>query len=771
MAEAICLILDVGASASRQIPIQNGGQNGLQNGAQDNSKSFLQASLECASLFVERKLFKETKDVLGLVQFGTTDTQNPLDYENIKVLDRGFCQADWELISYLREHVQGTDVESDWLSAMIVGLDAIKTAADGGKFQALKIVLFSDLGGESNLSDLDHVVKAMRLIDNVDFTFIGPDDLILTEDDNFDEPKKELDEQVKEEGNVSGDEQDEPKPGPSRQTPKKRSHHTARKPLTKAQEENYAKISELIAITEGIECSIDEAVAQFFYKNKKGKKPFPWKVMFEIGPDIKISTTGYVKMRREPPKSWKRCLATGASSGVGQDSQPVPGTSGQQVQELKAVSTMIRNNEDQETVDIENTYSSFRYGNEMVKMDEADEATMKLATGPKSMSLFGFINRSEIQMNDLMGNGSMVFLPSDDDENSERALSVLTEAMLAEEVVAIVRRVYRMNSSPHLGVLAPEFDEDGQLYLVYSELPFEEERRELQFQSIYKKDYTEEQTGAIDHLIHSMDLDVMSDFDPESQLNPQYQYLFQSLIHRATSSTSSENLPEFPQRIMNNLLPEEHLLAAAEPIMQQIRQLFPTEQVEVKGKRTADKVFGEDEAEETEVPDSKRQKTNGDSNLIENGDDDEERLILTVGSVRPVQDFQYLLSHPQTTGADIQSAGSQMEEIIDRFLASAFGTDLNNKIIQCLKAYRDACKSRDRADLYNNFIRLVKTKAGERLWSDIKEQQATTGLIRKSEVDSGVVDTEADQLFEDANDTNTDNQQDNEDEGDIEDLL
>ena len=110
MAEAICLVIDVGASASRQLPIQNGGQNGLQNGnAHENSKSFLQASLgkyfyfflykkrfsnlsslfskalnknyigilvqiffkkiknknipilECASLFVERKLFKETK--------------------------------------------------------------------------------------------------------------------------------------------------------------------------------------------------------------------------------------------------------------------------------------------------------------------------------------------------------------------------------------------------------------------------------------------------------------------------------------------------------------------------------------------------------------------------------------------------------------------------------------------------------------------------------------------------------------------------------------
>ena len=42
---------------------------------------------------------------------------------------------------------------------------------------------------------------------------------------------------------------------------------------------------------------------------------------------------------------------------------------------------------------------------------------------------------------------------------------------------------------------------------------------------------------------------------------------------------------------------------------------------------------------------------------LENVSEEEERIILTVGSVRPVQDFQYLLTHPQTTGADIQSAG------------------------------------------------------------------------------------------------------------------
>ena len=36
-------------------------------------------------------------------------------------------------------------------------------------------------------------------------------------------------------------------------------------------------------------------------------------------------------------------------------------------------------------------------------------------------------------------------------------------------------------------------------------------------------------------------------------------------------------------------------------------------------------------------------------------------------------------------------SGAQMEEIIDKFLASAFGTDLNAKIIKCLKVYRCVC--------------------------------------------------------------------------------
>ena len=42
-------------------------------------------------------------------------------------------------------------------------------------------------------------------------------------------------------------------------------------------------------------------------------------------------------------------------------------------------------------------------------------------------------------MSDLIGNGSMIFLPSENDPDSELALSTLAQAMMELDVVAIVR--------------------------------------------------------------------------------------------------------------------------------------------------------------------------------------------------------------------------------------------------------------------------------------------------------------------------------------------
>ena len=83
-------------------------------------------------------------------------------------------------------------------------------------------------------------------------------------------------------------------------------------------------------------------------------------------------------------------------------------------------------------------------------------------------------------MDQLIGNGSMAFLQSEDDDNSAVAVSTLAQAMAELGVVGIVRRVYSRATAPRLGVLAPEEDEAGGRYLAYVDLPFAEDRQDCQ---------------------------------------------------------------------------------------------------------------------------------------------------------------------------------------------------------------------------------------------------------------------------------------------------
>ena len=145
MAEAVVLVVDTGATAAAGNP------------------SFLSRALACASGFVERKLYSESKDVLGLVLFGCQETANPLGYEGVRVVGRGLALADWDTVTFLREQVRGSSspspssfsfssppppqvegsaVQGDWIDALVVSLDFLKGQTEGKKFTALKIVLF-----------------------------------------------------------------------------------------------------------------------------------------------------------------------------------------------------------------------------------------------------------------------------------------------------------------------------------------------------------------------------------------------------------------------------------------------------------------------------------------------------------------------------------------------------------------------------------------------------------------------------------------------------
>ena len=65
----------------------------------------------------------------------------------------------------------GTNVEADWLDAVVVALDHMKNFTEGTKCVNKKIVLLSDLGCPASEDKVDVIIKGMEM-EGVEFTFM-----------------------------------------------------------------------------------------------------------------------------------------------------------------------------------------------------------------------------------------------------------------------------------------------------------------------------------------------------------------------------------------------------------------------------------------------------------------------------------------------------------------------------------------------------------------------------------------------------------------------
>ena len=90
-----------------------------------------------------------------------------------------------------------------------------------------------------------------------------------------------------------------------------------------------------------------------------------------------------------------------------------------------------------------------------------------------------------------------------------------------------------------------------------------------------------------------------------------------------------------------------------------------------------------------------------------------------------MEDFRTLVGR----GEALEGVALQLERVVMRLLATAFGGDMDSKVVGCLAAYREEAKRRSRPDMYNAFIRKVKESVGGkgRLWMGVAE--AGLGLL------------------------------------------
>ena len=401
--------------------------------------------------------------------------------------------------------------------------------------------------------------------------------------------------------------------------------------------------------------------------------------------------------------------------------------------ELRPESTYVRvceaEGDKEEEVAQEDIVMGYRYGREIVTISEEDEAGVKFDGGPKSLTLFGFLPLSELKYQQLVGDGAMIFLPTEGDVNSGRAWAALVQAMLELKMVAVVRKVYSRISAPRLGALVPEYNEDGDLVVVWVELPFAEDLRHLEFPSLPAANA--EECELMDDLVDQMMLcdEEVDAFPVDQILNPSHQRVFDALTHRALHP--GQILPGPSQHILESVSPPEEIFTAAQPLFQQMQKIFQTKTKEDLRKRS----LSETEEEEKEKKESKRRRT--------------EEEVTHVGEVNPVADFRYLLAHSVTSNTSLDQLSLQLETVIMALLASPFSSDLTRKIISCLTAHREESVARQRPELYNDLIRRVKTalsqKGKQRLWLEVVE--ANLGLIAHSEVAGGAAEMDAEDFL------------------------
>ena len=292
------------------------------------------------------------------------------------------------------------------------------------------------------------------------------------------------------------------------------------------------------------------------------------------------------------------------------------------------------------------------------------------------------------------------------------------------QVVAVVRKVYNKNSDPRLGALVPEYNEEGELMLVWVELPFSEDFRHLEFPSLPPA--SAEQTELMDQLVDNMMLsNEEADVFPVDQIvNPSHQHQYEQLTHRALNP--GRILPGPSHHVLNSLSPPEEVFRCAEPLFKRMKELFVTKIIEDPKKRKL--------SDQEEGVDSKKRRTEG------------EDQVTHVGRISPAEDFRYLLAHRVSSNITLDGLALQLETVLVNLLGSPFSSSLTSKIISCLAVLREASCAEQRPDLYNGVIRRLKAALAEqdkgRIWLEVVE--ANLGLIAHSEVAGGVQEAEAD---------------------------
>ncbi|XP_021858943.1 ATP-dependent DNA helicase 2 subunit KU80 [Spinacia oleracea] len=692
--ESLVLLLDVGPKMHGVLP---------------------QVEKVCAML-LEKKLIYNKFDEVGIVLFGTAETNNELTkevggYENVVVLE-GIKVVDGDLVDVLDQIPRGT-VPGDFLDAIVVGMDMlIKKFGPTNK-------------GKKRLCLITNALSRLR--DPYEGT---KEDQVSTIAQQMTEQAIKL-ECVVVRGELSGDAD------------------------KNVMDENDQLLELFTKKTWAKTLHVESPTSLLGALRTRSIAPVTiFRGDLEVSSGLKIKVWVYKKTSEERFPTLKKY------------SDKAPATDKFATREIK-VDYEYRSIQDPEkVVPPEQRIKGYRYGPEVVPVSSDAWEAVKFKP-EKSVKLLGFTDAKNILRQYYMKDVN-IFIAEPGKKEAVTAVSALARAMKEMNKVAIVRCVWRQGQAGvAIGVLTPNVSVKENIpdSLYFNLLPFAEDVREFQFPSFKNLPATfqptEEQQEAADNLVMMLDLAPpakQENLKPDLTPNPVLERFYHFLNLKAKDPDAT--VPSLDEALKRIAEPDTELLSQNKSVIDEFQRCFELKENLKKKKSTRsfkEKPSGSDDEKEV-IEDHNEGKTlmitdDITAVKVENSDEKPYSALTTnsaaivekIGDITPVQDFEAMLSRrdsPDWIAKGIKGLKSKILE----FVEDSFAGNNYNKAIECLVALRKGCVLEQEPKQYNDFVQyLCRFCRGHDL-NDFCELLGLKGmtLITKSEaVDSDVPDEEA----------------------------
>ncbi|KAL2553001.1 ATP-dependent DNA helicase 2 subunit KU80 [Forsythia ovata] len=610
------------------------------------------------SMLVQKKLIYSKYDEVGVVLFGTEDTNNELTkevggYEHVMVL-QDIKVVDGNLVEALQELPRGT-IHGDFLDGIVVGMDMlIKKYGPTNKGKKRLCLLTNAASPTKDPYDGMKVDQVNTIAEQMRAHGMKMDCVVVRVMQDWDVDKKIM-------------------------------------------EENDFLLNAFSYKSSTKTVHVDSPTSLLGALRTRNISPVTiFRGDFEMSSKMKIKVWVYKKTSEEKFPILKKY------------SDKAPPTDKFATHEIKVDYEYKSVEDPNKSVPPEQRIKGYRYGPQVVPISSAELEAFKFKP-EKSVKLLGFTDASNIMRHYYMRDVN-IFIAEPGNTKAIVAVSALARALKQMNKVAIVRCVWRQGQgNVVVGVLTPNVSDKDNIpdSFYFNVLPFAEDIREFQFPSFSNLPSSmqpnEQQQEAADKLVQMLDLAPTGKeaLRPDLTPNPVLERFYHCL--EVKSKQQDAAVPPLDETLRKITEPDPELISQNKVVIDEFRRCFELKE-NPKLKKSSQRLL--------------REKPSGSSEEVVGNGADAQPIdaieytsgvkVEKIGDLNPVQDFEAMMSRRDSTEW-VNKAIQDMKNKIFDIVENSFEGDTYHKALECLVALRKGCILEQEPKQFNDFLRrLVK---------------------------------------------------------------